>query len=167
MQKKAFTLIELLVVVTIIAILVGLLLPAVAKARSRAQRVATLTEVKQLETALRKYYQEYLTWPTNCPEVPPNPEQQRTEVGEKLALILGGRDPANNPRGLTFMEFTRVTNGIPYTAFEGRYYVKFDVNNDNQIAEGTDPLNDPPVPAALRPVIVWTYDNESNMIKSW
>lgn len=54
-KNKGFTIVEMMVVITIILILMGLLMPALGRARRRARQIDCLNKLRQLGVALNEY----------------------------------------------------------------------------------------------------------------
>lgn len=100
-----FTLIELLVVIAIIAILAGLMLPAVTGAFKHAKKSQAVSDVLAIKTALQEYNTQYTKYPVTAPS---------GDVGGPMFDALRGLDNALNPKRIVFLE---TTNTIVGTVF--------------------------------------------------
>ncbi|MFZ9856352.1 MAG: prepilin-type N-terminal cleavage/methylation domain-containing protein [Limisphaerales bacterium] len=97
--EQGFTLIELLVVIAIIAILAGLLLPALAKAKDSGRRAACTGNLRQIGIAIHAYAQDHSGWMPYGPQAPPfsHPSELYPSTGSPTSL-LSLRD--GHPAGL-------------------------------------------------------------------
>jgi prepilin-type N-terminal cleavage/methylation domain-containing protein len=133
-RHPAFTLIELLVVVAIIAILIGLLLPAVQKVREAAQRATCQNNLKQLALAVHNFQNVNGTLPTYNGNFP---------------ATAGGTLASSNTRA---MYGSYVVHLLPYIEQENLYQliladVQAHTNTGGTVTAPGGPLLQPAVPA--------------------
>ena len=138
---RGFTLIELLVVITIIGMLAAVLVPSIAGALKGAKKARAMSQIKDLDGAVKRYFAEYGKMPA------PKNRTDSTTFNGSGDMLFTGADQARvievlinansnqNPKQIVFLDLDPASFGVKTTT-----------EITNALAKGTpykDPWGDP------------------------
>ncbi len=157
MKKNTFTMIEMLVVMAIIAVLMGILIPAVSKGMKKAKIQKSKTAIKTLYMAIKQYESTYGFLPFTGSNDDANLTSSQYD---KLLETLAGLNDVNdlvdtNPRTIKFLQLD--SDDTYNDSWNQQFRVSLDLDYDEDVEgsviDGSDTLN--------TKVIIWSEGPDS------
>jgi prepilin-type N-terminal cleavage/methylation domain-containing protein len=149
--RSGFTLIELLVVITIIGLLAAIIIPSIQAAMRSAKKSRVLTQMRDLDAAVKRYFTEYNRMPVLA-GVNGGPDQlfEGADQAQVIRILINaeGIDANLNPKQIVFLDLdpaafgvktvtemlAELTGGEPYKdIWGGDYRILMDLNFDDRI----------------------------------
>src|SRR4029077_19484358 len=178
-DERAFTLIEILVVMTLIAILVGIGVPAFTSVMEQARKTQAKNEEQQIVAAVNAFYTDYGKYPlvTADTTLTGTSTPSNGDLFFTLRAVSGGANAGNviNTRAIVFIQppvskdqttprsGIKTTTSVWYDPWGSPYNVMIDGDYDNQL---TNPYADTPPPGGATlylGVIVWSFGKNGRL----
>ena len=163
MKRQHFTLIELLVVIGLIAILAGILIPAVNGALKKADETKAKAQITTLLNAIKQFEATYGYLPVPSSYSTDGTPLTATQYDELIAMLQGNpnnitftswsRNP--NTRNQQFLDVVGNTPGEYLDPWGARFTIAFDSGNDGRISGITiDGIGN--ITTLYQPVAIWS-----------
>ena len=149
--RSAFTLVELLVVIAVIAILAGLVLPALARAKQKAYQTTCLSNLKQIGIAIHLYgedNEDYLPGPALSGATPDYDKNSSWQLIYYIADYLGYPAPSGTRRTVEIFicPSYRRWSGDTGPMSGRKVYLLNDNMTDPDLSKWVPPFGYPPTP---------------------
>ncbi len=137
-QQRVFTLVELLTAMAIIAVLMGIMLPAIGQVKKKAKISKAKTEIQSIVNAIKLFESTYGYLPFKASELT-NAEGAMASGNYTILINCLQGNHTKNPRDIRMLEVdTKQGEGVMRDPWENAYQVALDTDYDGNIDDTTN-----------------------------